>query len=116
MRVYTTTTNPTAPTVRDIEGACCDVVECMKFSSDVGTPNISGRTGIGWNSGLGATTDIGQTGSFKVAEVVDRTASAGGIGDWNYHLDFDASESDSIFGMCSTVQPSSLLLVPCIKS
>lgn len=80
-----------------------------------GSPNISGRTGIGWNSGLGATTDIGQTGSFKVAEVVDRTASAGGIGDWNYHLDFDASESDSIFGMGSTVQPKSIQLLPCIK-
>lgn len=41
VRVYTTTTNPTAPTVRDIEGACCDVVECMKFSSDVGTDPTS---------------------------------------------------------------------------
>lgn len=79
-------------------------------------PNISGRTGIGWSSGLGATTDIGQTGAFQVTEGVDRTASSGGIGNWDYHLDFDASESDSIFGMGSTVQPSSLLLVPCIKS
>lgn len=81
---------------------------------EAGLPNIRGRTGIGWNSGL-ATTDIGQTGSFKVARVVDRTASPGGIGDWNYHLDFDASKSNSIFGMGSTVQPKSIQLLPCIK-
>ena len=79
-------------------------------------PNISGRTGIGWSSGLGATTDIGQTGAFQVTEGVDRTASSGGIGNWNYHLDFDASESDSIFGMGSTVQPNALLFLPCIKT
>lgn len=78
-------------------------------------PNITGRTGISWNSGLGATTDIGQTGAFKVAVDVDRTASSGGIGDWNYHLDFDASESNSVFGKGSTIQPKSLLLLPCIK-
>lgn len=83
---------------------------------EAGLPNITGRTGISWNTGLGATTDIGQTGAFQVTGGVDRTASSGGIGDWNYHLDFDASESDSIFGMGSTVQPNALLFLPCIKT
>lgn len=86
-----------------------------EIASYVG-PNISGRTGIGWNAGLGATTDIGQTGAFQVTEGVDRTASAGGIGDWNYHLDFDASKRVSVYGKSSAVQPASLCALPCIKT
>ena len=79
-------------------------------------PNISGRSGIGWSSGLGATTDIGQTGAFQVTEDVDRTASSGGIGNWDYHLDFDASKLVSVYGKSSSVQTVSLCALPCIKT
>lgn len=54
--------------------------------------NITGDTGLGWSSGL-ATTSIGSTGSFYVKTVNRRTASAGGVGNWDYHLNIDASLS-----------------------
>ena len=39
-----------------------------------------------------------------------------GISSAGAHLGFDASRSEDIFGGSMTVQPSSLRLLPCIKS
>lgn len=40
------------------------------------------------------------------------TDNGGEISTW---VDFDASRSDTVYGYSTTVQPSSFLLIPCIK-
>ena len=110
MRIYTTTTNPTAPIVRDIEGACCDVVQCMKFSSDVGTPNI---TGTAQGDEFPTTEMVQLDGAFYKIGTFGDTETGGGHG--SASIGFDASRVCKIYGSSSIVQPQSLMLLPCIK-
>lgn len=110
MRIYTTTTNPTAPIVRDIEGACCDVVQCTKFSSDVG-PNITGE-GLWWENGGYSKEEV--KGCFYVSEESNHLGA--GESDWdNAMILMDSSRSSPIYGRSVTVQPPSVKLLPCIK-
>ena len=60
-------------------------------------------------------------GAFYIDGELDSTWSVGidGTGGSNLHPDniyFSASNADSIYGNSSTAQPSSLRMLPCIKS
>ena len=114
MRIYSTTTNPTAPIVRDIEGACCDVVQCTKFSSDVG-PNITGELGPALAQNSGTITNL-VSGAISIDRSNDGTDWIGGS-HWSAKgLAFSASQSNSVYGLSSKVQPQSILVLPCIKT
>ena len=79
----------------------------MKFSSDAGSgsPNITGspgcpaerreKTGAFYESGTGVT----EGHEYSVSSCA-----------------FDASLSNSLFGKSETIQPLSILFLPCIKS
>ena len=54
--------------------------------------------------------DIGAFFKSGRTNVVPNGANAVGA-----HLGFDASRSDTVYGYSTTVQPSSFLLIPCIK-
>ena len=71
-----------------------------------GLPNITGQTGYRFGGG-------GTSGCFIAGAAVN-------CGDWytphtNTQLEFDASQSNSIYGNSTTVQPPALTLLPCIK-
>lgn len=71
------------------------------------SPNITGGTNLctAWGG-------VNDTGVFKKT---GRTQSAGQSYDNGINLQFDASWSSALFGAGSTVQPSSLQLLACIK-
>ena len=72
-----------------------------------GRPNIIGGTNL--CSGWGGVKD---TGVFKKT---GKTQSAGGMYDNGINLQFDASWSSALFGAGSTVQPSAMRFLACIK-
>ena len=87
----------------------------MKFSSDVGRPNISGSIepdGSSWSLGFSY---LKFSGALKAMSSGNsgsnpRYDSGGFLG-----MQLDASMSSNAYGKSSTVQPKSLQLLPCIK-
>ena len=78
-----------------------------------GLPNITGQVSMG-----GVYSLAGQTNCFKSSK--NRTGSAQGAthndtGDQRVLVDFNATNSNSIYGASSTVQPPALTLIPQIK-
>lgn len=83
------------------------------FSEDLLRPNISGSAKYIENGGLLAT-NASCTGSFYAGETT--TSRLTGEGQSGTALMFSAKNSSAIFGKSTTVQPTALQLIPCIKS
>lgn len=77
----------------------------------VGTPNITGRFGRIQTRYIG--TSVIEGAFYKDSPTND---SFSGGSNWEVtYLGIDASRSSSMYGSAKSVQPSSLLLLPCIK-
>lgn len=80
-------------------------------SVQAGLPNISGLAGLGGNE------EIPQlTGAFFDSEESVRCYHISSIGNWSHVVRFSASNSNTVYGKSSTVNPPALRLLPCIKS
>ena len=75
-------------------------------------PNISGE--FEFNSRQGAESEAFASGPFTHGTEIVHYSSGGNK--TAYRIKFDASLADGLFGDSSTVQPSSVLFLPCIKS
>lgn len=80
------------------------------LSGDVRPPNISGSFGY---DGYGLM-NFGK-GAFAMSTKQPKTFGEGQYYD-SYDTSFSAKRSSSTYGAASTVQPSSMRLVPCIKA
>ena len=81
-----------------------------KCTRDVRPPNISGSFGY---DGYGLM-NFGK-GAFAMSTKQPKTFGEGQYYD-SYDTSFSAKRSSSTYGAASTVQPSSMRLVPCIKA
>ena len=79
------------------------------------SPNITGE--IASTNGLGVGNgDPSQSGALSMVYVDQWWAGFGGAaGKYLRSISFDASGSSVTYGAATTVQPNSLLLMPCIK-
>lgn len=79
-------------------------------SVSAGVPNITGSTTDRY---LASGADFSAYGAYVKVQTASRLEGAESSG-WKIH--FDANGSSGVYGGSSTVQPSSLRLLPCIKS
>ena len=86
-----------------------------KLSSDVGRPNITGTFDA--NRAFIVNYTTGSSGAIKSHRVVQQDWDGIGSGNSTTGSGFDlnAAWSNELFGASLTVQPKSLLFLPCIK-
>lgn len=86
------------------------IAKSVVVVSYVGSPNITGSFKLSAGSSdtsTGAFTDYGTDSRKSTDAIGGRTPTA---------KEFDASRSSSLFGKTTTLQPSSVLLLVCIKT
>lgn len=94
---------------RFIEGATSGIGGTL----DAGLPNITGRTcrvfGGNWST-------YPSSGAFRASRTLDRCYKIANDNQNGWvNLNFNASNSNGIYGRSSTVQPPAIKLLPCIK-
>lgn len=82
---------------------------------DAGLPDITGTLSpIATNKAKGSSSFITQTGAFKNSTQLDLYGASGNVTQ-RATVQFKASQSNSIYGNSTTVQPPALCLLPCIR-